>query len=96
MKASAVAIGAVAAGAVAVSLGKAVISAGLQIMSNWSVVLIRFLKDSSDIVQEYAKNAYMTAGLSANEYMIVTSFSASLINSLGAIPRKRRNMQTGQ
>lgn len=33
---------------------------------------------------EYAKNAYRTAGLSANEYMdTVTSFSASLIASLG-------------
>lgn len=40
-------------------------------------------KDSSDKVQEYAQNAYKTAGLSANEYMsTVTSFSASLIQSL--------------
>ena len=35
-------------------------------------------------VQEYASNAYKTAGLSANEYMeTVTSFSASLLQSLG-------------
>ena len=41
-------------------------------------------KDSSAKVQEYASNAYKTAGLSANEYMeTVTSFSASLIKSLG-------------
>lgn len=40
-------------------------------------------KTSADKVQEYAKNAYKTAGLSANEYMeTVTSFSASLLQSL--------------
>lgn len=40
-------------------------------------------KDSSGIVQNYANNAYKTAGLSANEYMeTVTSFSASLLQSL--------------
>ena len=41
-------------------------------------------KTSQDVVMKYAKNAYKTAGLSANEYMrTVTSFSASLIQSLG-------------
>lgn len=41
-------------------------------------------KDSADIVMGYAANAYKTAGLSANEYMeTVTSFSASLLQSLG-------------
>ena len=41
-------------------------------------------KGSADVVKEYAQNAYMTAGMSANEYMsTVTSFSASLIQSLG-------------
>lgn len=41
-------------------------------------------KDSSARVQKYAANAYKTAGLSANEYMdTVTSFSASLLQSLG-------------
>lgn len=41
-------------------------------------------KDSADIVSKYADNAYMTAGLSANQYMeTVTSFSASLLQSLG-------------
>ena len=39
---------------------------------------------SADEVMSYAKNAYKNAGLSANEYMTqVTSFSASLISSLG-------------
>ena len=41
-------------------------------------------KGSADKVQEYAANAYKTAGMSANEYMsTVTSFSASLLQLLG-------------
>ena len=41
-------------------------------------------KDSAGTVMQYAENAYQTAGLSANEYMdTVTSFSASLLQSLG-------------
>lgn len=41
-------------------------------------------KDSADKVIENAKNAYKTAGMSANEYMeTVTSFSASLLQGLG-------------
>lgn len=41
-------------------------------------------KDSADTVKEYAKNAYQTAGLSANNYMeSVTGFSASLLQGLG-------------
>lgn len=41
-------------------------------------------KESSDTVVEYAKRAYQTAGISSNEYMTtVTSFSASLLQSLG-------------
>ena len=40
-------------------------------------------KDSSGVVENYANNAYKTAGLSANDYMeTVTSFSASLLQSL--------------
>ena len=40
-------------------------------------------KESSQKLQEYANEAYKTAGLSANEYMnTVTSFSASLLQSL--------------
>lgn len=46
-------------------------------------------KTASDKVQEYAANAYKTAGMSANEYMdTVTSFSASLIQSLGGDTEK--------
>lgn len=41
-------------------------------------------KDSADKVVQNAKKAYKTAGVSANEYMQgVTSFSASLLQSLG-------------
>lgn len=41
-------------------------------------------KDASATVQKNAADAYRTAGISANEYMEqVTSFSASLISSLG-------------
>ena len=41
-------------------------------------------KSSADTVMQYAKNAYQTAGMSANEYMTtVTAFSASLLQSMG-------------
>lgn len=41
-------------------------------------------RESSAQVQQYANDAYKTAGLSANQYMeTVTSFSASLLQSLG-------------
>lgn len=41
-------------------------------------------KSSSAKVQQYAANAYQTAGVSANRYMeISTSFAAALISSLG-------------
>lgn len=40
-------------------------------------------KNNANTVEEYANNAYKTAGLSANDYMeTVTSFSASLLQSL--------------
>ena len=45
---------------------------------------IAAMDDPVDTVMNNAANAYKTAGLSANEYMeTVTSFSASLIQSLG-------------
>lgn len=41
-------------------------------------------KDNADIVKQNAAKAFETAGIGANEYMqIVTSFSASLLQSLG-------------
>lgn len=40
--------------------------------------------DSAGVVKQYASEAYKSAGMSANEYMAtVTSFSASLLQSLG-------------
>lgn len=40
-------------------------------------------KDSAGVVEDYAKNAYKTAGMTANQYMeTVTSFSASLLQGL--------------
>lgn len=50
-------------------------------------------KDASGTVQKYAAEAYRTAGVSANEYMTqVTSFSASLISSLGGDTAKAADM----
>ena len=46
-------------------------------------------KDSADTVIENAKRAYKTAGMSANDYMSnVTSFAASLLQSLGGDTQK--------
>lgn len=46
-------------------------------------------KDSAGTVKQYANEAFRTAGVSANEYMEnVTSFSASLISSLGGDTEK--------
>lgn len=50
-------------------------------------------KESSQTVQTYADNAFRTAGLSANAYMeTVTSFSASLLQSLGGDTAKAADM----
>ena len=49
-------------------------------------------KDSADVLMGYADRAYQTAGLSANDYMAtVTSFSASLLQSLGGDTEKAAN-----
>lgn len=72
-----------AAAAAAVSLGKAVIEAYGEYEQLVGGVDTLF-QESSGKLQEYAANAYKTAGMSANDYMsTVTSFSASLIQSLG-------------
>ena len=70
--------------------GAAVVAIGKQALSSYADYeqlvggVDTLFKDSSAKVQEYAANAYKTAGLSANEYMdTVTSFSASLLQSLG-------------
>ena len=85
LKTVGVAMGAVvaAAAAAAVSLGKAVVEAYGEYEQLVGGVDTLF-KESSGKLQEYAANAYKTAGMSANDYMsTVTSFSASLIQSLG-------------
>lgn len=49
-------------------------------------------KDSADAVIKYADNAYKTAGLSGNKYIeMVTSFSASLLQSLAGDTEKAAN-----
>lgn len=46
-------------------------------------------KDSADLVERYAGNAYESAGLSANEYMsTITGFSASLLQGLSGDTKK--------
>jgi phage-related protein/uncharacterized protein YoxC len=90
LKTSAVAMGAVAvaAGAAAIKLGKEVISSFGSYEQLVGGVDTLF-KDSSQLLQDYAANAHKTAGLSANDYMeTVTSFSASLIQSLGGDTEK--------
>lgn len=81
MKATAAAVGTASAGIAA--LGTACINAYADYEQLVGGVETLF-KDSADLVQSYADNAYKTAGLSANAYMeTVTSFSASLLQSLG-------------
>ena len=49
--------------------------------------------DASGKLQQYADKAFMTAGMSANQYMeTATSFSAALINSLGGNTQKATDM----
>lgn len=90
LKGAAVAIGAVAAaaGTAAMALGKAVVGTYADYEQLVGGVDTLF-KESSQKVQDYANNAFKTAGLSANEYMeTVTSFSASLLQSLGGDTEK--------
>ena len=79
----------VGAAAVA-SAGAAVVAIGKQAIEQYAEYeqlvggVETLFKQSADTVMGYAENAYKTAGLSANEYMsTVTSFSASLLQSLG-------------
>lgn len=85
-KAGAVAIGALATAGVAI--GKQSLEAYAKYEQMVGGVDTLF-KKSSKLVQSYAANAYKTAGLSANDYMdTVTSFSASLLQSLGGNTKK--------
>lgn len=72
------------------SLASAVVNVGKQAIQSYAEYeqliggVETLFKDSANVVVGYANNAYKTAGLSANAYMeTVTSFSASLLQSLG-------------
>lgn len=76
------------AAAVAVGTATAVIGkTALDAYSNYEQLvggIDTLFKASSGKMQQYAANAYQTAGVSANRYMeISTSFAAALISSLG-------------
>lgn len=79
-------ITAVTAAIAAAGIGKmfaASISEGAALQQSLGGIETLF-KSSADTVKNYANQAYRTAGVSANKYMEnVTSFSASLISSLG-------------
>lgn len=50
-------------------------------------------KDSAGTVMDYADNAYKTAGMSANQYMeLTTSFAASLLQSLSGDTKEAAKM----
>lgn len=72
-----------AVGTATVAIGKTALDA----YSNYEQLvggIDTLFKSSSSKMQQYAANAYQTAGVSANRYMeISTSFAAALISSLG-------------
>lgn len=72
-----------AVGTATVAMGKTALDA----YSNYEQLvggIDTLFKSSSGKMQQYAANAYQTAGVSANRYMeISTSFAAALISSLG-------------
>lgn len=77
-------------GAAVAALGTATVAIGktaLDAYSNYEQLvggIDTLFKASSGKMQQYAANAYQTAGVSANRYMeISTSFAAALISSLG-------------
>lgn len=84
---SALKVGLLAAAATAgVALGKIIsssLSEGADLQQSLGGIETLF-KGSADKVKKYADEAYKTSGLSANDYMeSVTSFSASLLQSMG-------------
>lgn len=79
-------VGAITKVIAAAGIGKVISSAlteGADLQQSLGGIETLF-KESADKVKQNAANAYKTAGLSANEYMeLTTSFSASLLSSLG-------------
>ncbi|MCF0128636.1 MAG: hypothetical protein HUJ70_08690 [Pseudobutyrivibrio sp.] len=94
----------VKAGATAIAAGTAAAAAGVASVAKQSLEAYAsyeqlsggvetLFKDSGSIVMNYANEAYKSAGMSANEYMnTVTSFSASMIASLGGDTAKAAEM----
>lgn len=76
-----------AASVAATGLGASLVKSAVQGFGEYEQLVggvDTLFKDASAQVQEYAANAYKTAQISANDYMnTVTSFSASLLQSLG-------------
>ena len=77
------------------SMGSALISVGKQAITSYADYeqlvggVETLFGESAKVVENYANQAYATAGLSANEYMeTVTSFSASLLQSLDGDTKK--------
>lgn len=84
-------IAAVSVGAVATGLGALTKTSISQYAEFEQLVggVETLFKDSAGMVQRFADNAFMSAGLSANEYMeTITSFSASLLQGLGGDTEK--------
>lgn len=76
-------------GSATLEIGKEFLDVGKQALDSYANYeqlvggVETLFKDSANIVEDYANNAYKNAGLSANDYMeTVTSFSASLLQSL--------------
>lgn len=84
---AAAARGIAVAGAAAASAATAVGGAALSSYASYEQLVggvDTLFKDASGTIQQYASEAYKTAGVSANQYMEqATAFSASLIQSLG-------------
>ena len=92
---SAITSGIKALGSAMKEVGSAVLNVGKQALGSYANYeqlvggVETLFKDNAETVENYANNAYKTAGLSANEYMeTVTGFSASLLQSLSGDTEK--------
>ena len=83
------------AGAVS-SAAKSVVGGAVEAYSTYEQMVggvDKLFGDASGKLQQYAAQAYQTAGMSANQYMEqATSFSAALINSLGGDTARAADM----
>ena len=92
-------IGAAAIGSIAVAAGSAAVALGksaLESYSNYEQLsggIQKLYGDATDQMMQYANQAYLTSGKSANEYMqTATSFSAAMIKSLDGDVAKAAEM----